>query len=175
MLKQDEISALTVYVRTSQIITSALIIGVVTFMAITLLIVPIKDINQQLSIFALVGLLFALFAAAVSIIVPRIVRQGAARQLAEQLQGQKKLVDDQATILECGKHFQTSNVLRCALLEGACFLNLVFFMVDHSLVSMGVAAALILLIATGFPTSGRVVDWIEDQMERVRDAARSGS
>lgn len=175
MLKQDEISSLSSHVRNSQIICFALIAGVLGFLGITFVVIPIADLNQDLSLLVYVGLFVAIATIAISIALPRAMRQALAKSAAERLKQKKKVVDDQATILDCAQQFLTINIVRSALLESAGFLNLIIFFVEHSVVSVAIAGATILLMAVGFPTTSRALNWIESQLELVRDYSRSQS
>ena len=175
MLKQDQISALTNQIRNAQIIMAALILGVLGFAGVMIAIVPFQDLNQKISILVLVGLFVAVPAIGMSIVLPRVTGQGAAKTTADRLKHKNKTVDDPATILECANQFQIVTIMRGALLEGVCFLNVIVFFVDHSLVSLSVVGALVLLMAVSFPTTSRAIEWIENQLERVRDHSRSGS
>ena len=175
MLKQDDLTQLSVPIRNAQIIVAALLLGVLGFIGVTFVVVPFDSWNQTWSMMVLVGLVVSLPAIVLSVILPRVTCNASAKESARKSADKKKLQDDRSLMMECANHFMTSTILRAAPLEGACFLNVILFFIDHSVISLGVAGALLLLMAAGFPTNGRAVDWIESQMERVRDFARSGS
>ena len=64
--------------------------------------------------------------------------------------------------------FQVRTIISVAILEGAAFANLMFYMVlEHSPWSLAMAGLLVAAIATKFPTAGGIADWCT---RRARDA-----
>ena len=61
--------------------------------------------------------------------------------------------------------YQTKTIIAGALLEGCAFFLLVVHMIEGSPISLGAALALILALAMLMPTRGRIVRWIENQLE----------
>lgn len=56
---------------------------------------------------------------------------------------------------------QTSHVIQCAMIEGGIYLNLVVLLLDHGWVSLYVAGVGMVLLVFLFPTKGRTVRKIE--------------
>jgi hypothetical protein len=63
--------------------------------------------------------------------------------------------------------FLTRTIVSAAVLEGAAFVCLVAYFIDHSALALAVSVALVLGLALHFPTRGSVVHWIEDQLRIV--------
>jgi hypothetical protein len=49
--------------------------------------------------------------------------------------------------------FAVGRIIRFAILEGGCFLNLVVYLLDHSLLSLVVAGIGLFLLMLSFPTA----------------------
>jgi hypothetical protein len=62
---------------------------------------------------------------------------------------------------------QTVTIVQCALPEGAAFFNLIAYIVDGHVMSLGIVAVLLLWMSSSFPTRDRVVNWIGRQLELV--------
>lgn len=65
--------------------------------------------------------------------------------------------------------FQTSTIIRCALIEGPAFFCLVTYMSTGALPSLILAGLLWLGLVAQFPREGAVRDWLETQLRRIAD------
>jgi hypothetical protein len=65
-------------------------------------------------------------------------------------------------------------IVGMALLEGCCFMNLVFFLLEHNPLSLGIALAILGLMAINFPTHERMVGWIDNQLRWARQRRELG-
>jgi hypothetical protein len=63
--------------------------------------------------------------------------------------------------------FQTKTIIGAAALEGMCFLSLFAYMQEHHYSTLLAAAVLFCGLLAHFPTTGRVTDWIEQQLRRI--------
>lgn len=70
--------------------------------------------------------------------------------------------------------FQTKTIIAGALLEGAVFLLLIAYLVEHNIFSILAAVAMLLLLTAHIPTIGRVTNWIENQMRLVDEERAFG-
>ncbi|MCA9077261.1 MAG: hypothetical protein KDA93_19700 [Planctomycetaceae bacterium] len=55
-------------------------------------------------------------------------------------------------------------ILRFAGIQGACFCNIVAYLIEHNVWSIGVAGGFIFLMLAMFPTRTRVEQWVETQL-----------
>ena len=60
--------------------------------------------------------------------------------------------------------YASRSIISMALLEGGCFMNLVFFLLEQEYLALGVAGALLAILAMGFPIHDRTTGWIEQQL-----------
>lgn len=168
MTKDDPEIMLERLLRTTQIITLALILGASTFLAIVLF-VPgmggrMAGADPILTWIALGGSVMAGLAA---FVVPDIVGRQQVRRLRTNptlrtFEGPSVPLPEgpvrDAYIY--GAAFQTRLIIRLALLEGATFFCLVAHMLERQWPSLLAAAVLLGLMAANFPTRGRLDSWI---------------
>jgi len=152
-------------VLTSQIIVAALVAGCLFFLLIVLLIVPGKlgswdlGLDKPMTCVAVVGA-FGILAA--RIIVPGVIKVQMLRQLArEESKG-----PDWKDLFGV---YQTTLIIKAALLEGATFLLLIMHVMEHSPWTLALAMVFLLLLLMHMPTPLRVDDWIERQSLAVRE------
>lgn len=65
--------------------------------------------------------------------------------------------------------YQNQLIVGAALLEGACFLALMAYLTESHLASLAVAGMCLLGILARFPTAGGLADWVERQLQRIRE------
>ena len=63
--------------------------------------------------------------------------------------------------------YQTKTIVSAAMFEGLGFFATIAFLVEGNPISLGVAVAMILGVAAHFPTQGRVVAWVQRQLEAI--------
>ena len=59
---------------------------------------------------------------------------------------------------------QVAWIVRFAIIEGACFMNLIVTLLENSLITLFVALVGVLLMVIGFPRSIKVEELLEDRM-----------
>jgi hypothetical protein len=64
---------------------------------------------------------------------------------------------------------QMKAILCCSILEGPVFLAIVAYFLGRSPISPAVASAMIVLLALHFPTADRASNWIEGQMQLLKE------
>lgn len=159
--------------RIVQIITASLILGMVIFVVITVIVkVDNAGTHPMLTYLALGAFSMELVMA---IVVPRVITRSNVQKIAEgkwqpppNLQSYPQLSTDRGKLLFI---FQTKHIITCALLEGAGFFGCIAYMVENDALALGVAVAVIVLMAAAFPTIGRVRNWLEVQ-ERYMETRR---
>lgn len=135
-------------VRTTQIITGALVAGVLFLAAIAVFV--LGGLNQPPNgrIVSGIATAFAVVAFALHLIVPGIVaKQQRQRTSEENVYGL----------------YQTKTIISLSILDGAACLNIVAFIVEHNWWTLAVAGGLVFWMLAMFPTRTRVEHWIETQ------------
>lgn len=151
-------------VRTMQIVCGALMMGVVSFLGVVIFIRIGKGV-QPAPVVPIVACLAAGMAAlmtVVRLVVPLLVTRSAIKQITviRPLNDIRKL--------DLYGVYQTQMIVGCALLEGAAFFNLISFLIEGQVWSLGIVAALLAMMAASFPTLERVDGWAEDQLRQLQ-------
>jgi hypothetical protein len=135
-------------VRLLQIISGALVLGVLLMAGIAVVALGSLEAPPQGTVISGLGAGFAVVAFVLHLVVPSV----AARQQARS-GGERQLYGA----------YVTKTILGLSLLEGAAFMNLVALMVEHNWWSLAIAGGLVFWMLTMFPTTTRVEDWVETQ------------
>ena len=138
---------------TAQIIGVALVLGVAIFLAVILFVRQDKPPagNEMISYF---GVVFAIMAMGAATVVPTMAAKAGVKSLAEA-----------ASIESLAGVFQTSTIIRGALIEGAAFLNGTFFLIYGEWLSFAVTGILLAALIFYVPTRARFLDWLQQQRE----------
>lgn len=148
-------------VLVSQIIVTAMVAGCLPLLAIVLLVVPEKLGNWDLGLEKPItcgALVVACGILAARIVVPGVVQSQMLQQLARQ-QDKEPQWNDLFGV------YQTTLIIKAALLEGAIFLLLVAHMVERSGWTLALGGAFLLILLMHMPTRLRVDHWIEEQRD----------
>jgi len=174
MLNNAQREHVTSATRVMQIIVAALILGVLFFFAIVVGLHAGGErpgAGQQVLI-TYVGVLAALGAVAMSMVIPGLIasqmRQAVVSGHPPRWQSN---VGNAAEIGDAGPLaavYQTRMIIRCSLLEGAAFVNLVAYMLERQSLSVGIVVVLLALLAVQLPTRSRVVDWVESELNVIK-------
>ena len=149
-------------IRTVQIITFALMQGVVVFGAVAFFISRDKPKTDGFLVWIALGL------AVVAVVIRSIIggflngalSSGMDRTVWDELPSQKqnsRLIGQ----------FQTKHIVECALLEGAAFLNLIAYIMERNIISIIVAGVLLMLIMISFPGGSKIDHWAENQKQMI--------
>ena len=167
-------------VRTVQILNGAMFAGVLMFLLIVIFVRSSgKDgllSGKPLSLAApvpLVGVVMAIICPLLASVVPGLVVRNARRAIASGTwkppQGNSQ--PGPAPASDAGRFlavYTTQRIIALALLEAAAFFNLVAFMIEGQALSLVLAAVLLGCLLIGFPTPGRVAQWVDNQLELMR-------
>lgn len=164
-----------------RIVTGALIAGVVTLLAIVLFIRQTNPQPPRQPVVGLVGVVFAAVALVVAAIVPGFIRRSWERQVAggmwpavPQRGGAaplpptpvEKVSPDDETNRWWGLYL-TTHIVRCAILEGAAFLQGVAYLVEGNLFSLALGIGLLIVLAMQWPRREPIDRWVEARREAV--------
>jgi hypothetical protein len=169
-----------VRIRVMQIIVGAMGFGCFSFLIIAIFVsqnINKADLNKapgqsMLSYIALpiAAIVLCVWAVLPSIVVSqgrkKIQRQlcSNAKQASENSAGDKMEIESSKAQILIGL-LQTKIIVACAILEGAVFLLLIFYMAEHSMLCFSAAVVLLALLVAQMPTSGRAAYWVEDQLK----------
>lgn len=64
--------------------------------------------------------------------------------------------------------YQTRLIVAASMIEGAAFLNLVAYLLEGHVWTLAAAAVLLFILLMQFPTTGRVENWVSDELESVQ-------
>ncbi|MBN2477537.1 MAG: hypothetical protein JXB62_23220 [Pirellulales bacterium] len=170
---QNELSPV---LRVHQIVVAALLTGCLMFLVITLVIGSsvAEGMEQESTLITFTSLGFAVVALLVRTVVSGVIVARGRRSI---LRGTWRLPrgrDGQPISAEfiertgdAGKLAVLSlqrTIVGAAVLEGAAFFTLVAYLIEQSPLALGAAALLIVGVGLHFPTQGRLVQWIADQL-----------
>ncbi len=171
--------------RTLQIIVGALTAGSVVFLIIAMILAGgIAAAADNPPILTYTALGFAATILLVRAIVPNVIVATGRSQIAQgtwKSPGGHQANGAFSAMLErmgdAGRLViinQVRTIIAAALLEGATFLLLVAYLVEHSWISLSVAIMFILALAMHFPTRQRLVEWIENQLALLEQERQFG-
>jgi len=143
-------------IRSIQIIRASLIAGVVTFLAITLVLVGGVPKKLEFGTFEIILTLIVIQSFVLYLFAPKIVRIGPDRQneIRKMAAGER----DQAVMTL----WMPVEIIRGAAIEGATFFALILALTADSKVGLIVGALLIAAAIAVFPTASRVRSRVED-------------
>ena len=153
-------------VLTAQIIVAALFAGCLFFMLIVLVIGRGQFSSAELGLnkqpMTLIGLVVAFGILAVRLVLPGVVTTQMLRQLAPRESKEPDWKDLFGV-------YQTTLIIKAAMVEGAIFLLLVMHMIERSPWTLALAVAFLVILLLHMPTVPRVDDWIERQSLAIRE------
>ena len=154
MRNEPDDATLSSAASTMKIIALALILGVVAFSGVAIVLGWGKPANGN--IVSLLGLGLVAVEMVPFFLVPAVV--GASR-----IGTRADTTVDQAAQHLCGL-YQTRMIVRYALIEGACFLNLIAYLTERNTWSLLVIGSLLTAMIFIFPTETRLRHWVEAQL-----------
>jgi len=163
--------------RVAQIILAALILGCLTFGAIAVFQAgqfggqpgPIPKLMTYLAIgFAVVALLArAVAGSVIAATGRRRIAEGTWSPASQAGPVNRELIEQTGDAGKLAAVFMTRTIVMGALLEGSTFFLLIAHLIEATPESLIGAAVLVLGLVISFPTHGRMVSWIEEQLHEV--------
>ena len=176
MLTDQQKDYLKQVTRTCQIIVGALALGVIVFAGVVLAQEVQPPEQDKTEVLTIVGVIFALVAIVLAVLVPKMVVFSMRRLV---LEGKPILLPKQSRPIplpeELGEAgplaivYQTQLIVGAAILEGAAFMNLVAYMLGQQTMNLGLAALLLIALFFKFPTLDRVEQWVEGQLKVIEE------
>lgn len=146
-----------------QIIAGALIAGVVSFGLVAVFLTFGDQPDDPLLGYVAAG--FSAVMLVMSLTIPSLVARQQTREAFARAGD-----DEERARRNLYAAFQTKTIIGFAMLEGAAFFDLVAYMNTARTWVLAIAAALVAIMVSRFPTRGRIENWIENQMQ-LRDLA----
>jgi hypothetical protein len=176
MLSAAQREHLGTYVRTMQIIVFALAFGVVSFMAVAIVVrpgPPAAGQERQL-LLCYISIVFTFAILAAWMVVPRLIATQWRRSIAAgsnpfntPVRAGEMLSEEQRPLHPLVEMYQTRMIISCALLEGAAFFNVVAYFIERQPWNLWIALVLVLMILAHFPTTLRLTSWVEDELAEI--------
>jgi hypothetical protein len=163
-----ENSQLNSLVKTLQIISAALIMGVVMFAIVTLVISDWEKASASLTPLGILALAIPLVSGGMSLVLPGVIFKQAASSYA-----QKNPKPEMASLLRAsGEAATTQTIIGMALREGGAILGVIVWMIESNVLGLiGAFIGLGLMILT-FPTLGKVEQKLADFRAEVKAQQR---
>lgn len=156
MLSDEQFQIVRPKLRTLQIIVAAMAGGVLMFSVATNVIAPWSQTTMNISMLPLLGAVASFFSMILSFVMPALAAGSVPQASAnDNLDQQQKHLSGAADV------FMTGRIIRVALLEGGCFLNLVVYLLEKSQLSLIATAIGLFLLLLSFPTASAMRSWIE--------------
>lgn len=152
--------------KTIQIIAGALIMGVVTFGVIVIVVSMEKEPTEKpfMTYIAIAfGGLMLLASTGVSNLLGQLAINHAVKE-GEFTKETTKEDYDQSLL----QKFQIKKIIGLAMLEGSAFLAIVCYFMEKNSLSLVTGAVLVLAMIVQFPTTTRINNWIEYQIELIQ-------
>jgi len=169
----DDSISIRGYVRTTQIIVLALLLGVVGFAAFCVVQGPMDHdglaVRDSLPVVSMVAAAMLVTNAVLSFILPGIITQGALTALLRDSGAEAGLQEDGGAVqTRLQRSHQAGLIVATGLLEAAGFAGGVGYLIDGQVWALGIVAAVVLLILIRFPGEMRTRAWLDRQGERLR-------
>ncbi len=152
------------FVRSIQIITLALLQGVVIF-GIIVLFINKAVVDGKPGILTWIAVGFSCLMIMNHIMIPQLISKAMLDRISTaDLRGQSDLEGFERVF----GIFRAQHIVACALLEGAAFFCFVTYMVEKNWMPLGAAVVLMIMIAIRFPTAAKVQFWVEDRIREIQ-------
>jgi hypothetical protein len=176
MLTDAQRERVRIATRTLQIIVGALLFGAATFLGVAVYFVsqkpPAAAPAEPIFTYIAIGMIF--IEGITWVILPKIMASSARQALIEGRTlawAQDRSVTNAAELGDVATitaSYMTLTIVGVALLEGATFLAIFAYLQEHRPIALYAAVALLLLIATQFPTMSRVETWVEGELTTIQ-------
>jgi nitric oxide reductase large subunit len=153
-----------------QIIVGAILLGIVAFLGIAVSLRTQPQFQQQpagVPILTYTSAAFTLMMLVLQAVFPGMVATASRRKLATATppsSANAGLELSPEVIGLCGI-YQTRLIIAAALIEGGAFFCLISYLVEGQWPSLAIAVFCVVVIASKFPTRGRLERWLEAQQE----------
>lgn len=163
-------------VRVLQIIIAAMVIGCSFFAFIALVMAPTVSLGAGSPFITYIALAFAVISLGPRLVMPLILAAAGRKNILQVLRtehgGSGSMENFEKYEEEAGYHLfallQRKTITCAALIEGPTFFLLVAYIVEHSPLALAAAGIMLFILATPFPTVDRSANWIEGQLQLLK-------
>jgi hypothetical protein len=174
MLSGDQCEHVKSLVRPMQIIVFALFTGLLSF----LVVIVTMRLGQQPAgqpahqpFVSYIALIAAFVAPVAGWLVPQMIASSMPQAVVDGKlaanAAMAHVAEEMKPLHSLVATYQTTLIVRCAILEGAGFFNGVAYLFERQQMNAIAAVALAVLILIQFPTSGRLVSWVEGELNTI--------
>lgn len=162
--------------RTVSILILALSAGVLAFAAYVLLVYQ-PDQEREAGLLTPLSFGFFMLQILLSMTVPRAIQKANRKRIADrtwQMPSNRR----QAPETDAGKLaavYQMTTIVSCAFLESSAFLSLFAYMLEGHFSSLVTAGVMLVGILSSFPTTDRLIHWVEQELRAVNDDRAAAS
>ena len=151
--------------RVMQIISAALMMGVLSFFSVVLVITKGEVLGFKApDMISLLAAGFGLVMFVNHLVIPNVVSNQQLKSAAEK--GLAK-DDDETQKLKVAAIYQTRLIVGLAMLEGAAFFNLVALLIEKNGLNLIFVIVILGLMVLKFPTRTNVSWWVQDKLREV--------
>jgi hypothetical protein len=152
-------------IRLLQIISAALMMGVLSFLLVVLLVTEGEVLGRHNpSLITVIAAGIGLLTILIHFVLPTMITGAQLKSLRGS--GWNQLDDAARTERIMGVH-RTQHIIGLAVLEGAAFLNLIALMIGHSMFSTVMVVLLLSLMLAKFPTETKVSWWVQEKLREI--------
>ena len=162
MLSDEQFQIVRPKLQVLQLIVAAMAGGVLMFAFVTNVITPWAQAAMDISMLPLLGAAASFFGVILAFILPALAANGVPQISADHSDDQQE-----KHLSEAANVFTTGRMIRVALLEGGCFLNLVVYLLEDSRLSLIVAAVGLFVLLLSIPTAFGMRRWIEEESNQL--------
>lgn len=169
--------------RVMQIIATALLLGMVIFLAIVLFLVLVQNNGAGMApagnvpMISIVAVVLLVVQAPLAFLLPAFVTRSALRQIASGAWRSPAGADPADFSTDASKLLivrQTMTILGLALLEGAALFACVAYLLEAQSFTLAAVLVALLLMLVNFPTAERVRTWLERQIDQLAELRQRG-
>lgn len=145
--------------KVTQLVSAALIMGVLMFMGVALVIIR-GDIRgpQDAGLLTKIAGGFAVLMIVNHWFLPGLVVKAMVAAIS------RENLTPEVRLDRLGNAFRTQLIIAIALLDGAAMFSLISVIVEKNVISLGVALFLIVLMVIRFPTQTRFTWWVQERL-----------
>jgi len=170
MLTNEQTNAVRPISNVMLVIFVALVLGPLFFAVITLFLRFSNDTEPAIvggmGLLPIIGWGVAVFNTLLSFVVPAIVLKSHVSKTAQKFSGVE--IEGVEAAKDLAQGFQTSTIIKLALLEGAIFVNLMFLLIQGKFFNLIAAAMLFMVMLLAVPLQSRVINKVESMLEKAK-------
>ena len=174
MLTNEQTNRIRPKLTLIQLIALAILLGAVAFVIVVAAIVDWNDLSAYMKMMSLIGLATGACMFVIAFIIPSLISETSTAVVARELSNESREIDDDKAIDSIVGSLSISQIIFLAIIEGAIFLNLLTFMLEHSKPSLIIIGLGLLILVMSFPTKSRLQRRVANRLQAIKDELRVG-